>query len=452
MVNTSVESSDTNVAHLLRRAGWGGNPSEIASAATAGVGPTIDRLLDVEAAPPGGDAFRTDGLEAYDPVEFTIWWYHLATTSSTAGVERLAWFWHGHFATAIQKVRYPSLLRDQLVTLRRHGQGRFDDLLELMSRDTAMNIWLDLHTSVVSRPNENFARELMELFSLGVDGGYTQTDVSEAGRAFTGYALMRDPDVPRRPIGTELRPELHDHGVKTVLGTTGVLDGSDVIQAIVARPECHRFIVRRLWERYAGTEPDDGLVERLAAVFATRLDVGDAVRELLAAEEFYRPEVKAGLVAQPVETLVRTLRNFDLDVPDLSGTPLDDAPQDVRRDARRVVQWSRLLGQMPGFPPNVGGWPHNEGWLTSDRAAGRLTVGLQIGQVFASSDTPLADQFRDTSRDDLAEALLHQFGLVEWSEATLAAARTTATAASSVSDALASTFALVFTSPEVTLT
>ncbi|MDG2111158.1 MAG: DUF1800 family protein, partial [Actinomycetota bacterium] len=268
-------SSSTNIAHLLRRAGWGGTPAEIDRGVEEGVAATVARLLDIDSAPPAGDAHHSAGIDGYKPPDFMVWWYHLAVSSPTPGIERLAWFWHGHFATALTKVRYAPLLRNQLVALRRHGLGRFDDLLELISHDTAMNLWLDLYTSVVGRPNENFARELMELFSLGVDGGYTQTDVSEAARAFTGYGLRTAPNARRRPVGTELHPELHDYGHKSVLGVSGDLSGADVIAAIVDRPACHHHVVNRMWLRYAGTMPSEAVLDELAAVFAARLDIGD---------------------------------------------------------------------------------------------------------------------------------------------------------------------------------
>ncbi len=452
MAETNVDSTEENVAHLLRRAGWGGTPDEIAVGAAAGIDATIAGLLDVDAAPPAGDAFRDVGLEAYDPPDFIAWWYRLATTSPTPGIERLAWFWHGHFATGLTKVRFPSLLRDQLVTLRRHGLGRFDDLLELMSHDAAMNIWLDLHTSVVGRPNENFARELMELFSLGVDGGYSQTDVSEAARAFTGYGLRSAANAPRRPIGSELKPELHDYGHKTVLGASGDLTGRDVIEAIVSLPACHRHVVRRLWLRYAGTDPSSETLEYLVAEFARRLDVGDLLTALLTCEEFYSEGVRTGLVAQPVESFVRTLRNFEIEVPDLTGTTVQDAPPQQRQAARRLIGWSRLLGQMPGLPPNVAGWPHNEGWLATDKTAGRLMVGVELGAVVGGSDTALSDELRSLGPDELAETILRRFGRLSWSDATIRAAADAAATVGRGPESVASAFALIFSSPEVTLT
>ena len=445
-------ANPADIAHLLRRAGWGGTPAEIQRGVAEGIAATIDRLFDIDAAPPAGDAHRSPGIDAYKPPDFIVWWYRLAVASPTAGIERLAWFWHGHFATALTKVRFASLLRNQLVTLRRHGLGRFDDLLELMSHDTAMNLWLDLYTSVVGRPNENFARELMELFSLGIDGGYTQHDVSEAARAFTGYGLRTDPTARRRPVGTELHPELHDYGQKTVLGVTGALTGSDVIAAIVERSACHRHIVGRMWLRYAGTSPPDSVIDELAAVFASRLDVGDLTRAMLTHPDFYSSSVKSGLVAQPVETLVRALRNFEVDVSDLSQTSLDDALAPQRQAARRLLQWSRLLGQLPGLPPNVGGWPHNDGWLTTDKAAGRLAVGIELGAVVARAETTLSEQLRAADPSELVELLLRQFGLVEWSDNTAIAAGVAATSESRGVEAVQAAFALVFASPEVALT
>ncbi|MCP3935777.1 MAG: DUF1800 domain-containing protein [Actinomycetia bacterium] len=451
MVNTNVESSPANISHLLRRAGWGGTPADIERGVEEGIEATVAGLLDPSTAPPAGDAHRTDGLEAYSRADFVVWWYHLAVTSPAPGLERLAWFWHGHFATSFAKVRFPSLLRNQLVSLRRHATGRFDDLLELMSHDAAMNLWLDLHTSIVGQPNENFARELMELFSLGVDGGYTQSDVGEAGRAFTGYGLALDPSARFRPVGTELRPALHDYGTKTVLGVTGELTGRDVIAAIVDRPECHRFVARRFWSRYAGTVAPDTVVDQLAASFAERLSVADLLTSMLSSEAFYTSDVKAGLVAQPVETLVRTLRNFELPVPDLGDISFEDTSGQMRARAAGLLEISRLLGQVPGAPPNVGGWPHNEGWLATDTAAGRLIAGTALGAIVAEAETDLSEELRSLAPDELAERMIRQFGLVEWSEATFKAAETAAGSERSSAAAVKATFALVFTSPEVTL-
>ncbi|MDG2114351.1 MAG: DUF1800 family protein, partial [Actinomycetota bacterium] len=162
-------------------------------------------------------------------------------------------------------------------------------------------------------------------------------------------------------------------------------------------------------------------------------------------------EVRSGLVAQPVEILVRTLRNFELEVPDLSSAALDDAPQAQRRAARQVLQWSRLLGQTPGLPPNVGGWPHNEGWLTTDRTAGRLSVGVDIGGALGRADTNLADRFRGAAPAELVALLLRQFGLVDWSDSTAEAAEVAAASEPRGAEAVQAAFALIFTSPEVTL-
>jgi uncharacterized protein (DUF1800 family) len=442
-----------NVSHLLRRAAWGATPDEIDRAAADGIAATVDRLLDPTTAPPAGDAYREPtGREAYRPAAFILWWFHLVSTSPASGIERLLWFWHGHFATGLRKVRYPALMRDQFVGLRRYGLGRFDDLLSVVTNDAAMNVWLDLHTSIAGRPNENYARELMELFTMGVGSGYSQTDVAEAGRAFTGYGLVYSPRPRPRPLGTRLRPELHDYGVKTVLGRTGPLSGDDVIHEIVARPECHRFVATRFWLRYAGTEPSEATVDDLASSFSGELLISDLLRTMLTHEAFYGDDVKAGLVTQPVELLVRTVRNFELPVADPSTASLEDVLEGADRRGGAILRWAELMGQVPGLPPNVGGWPHNDAWLTSDRAAGRLLVGAEVGRLIATADTDLSANLRALSRlpEELAATILAQFGLVSWSAETLQTAAAAARG-SSGRDAVAAAFAAVFVSPEVTL-
>jgi hypothetical protein len=151
----SVESSRRNAAHLLRRAGWGGTEAEIARVTRDGIEASVDRLLDVSEARPAGEPGRSRGEAPYPEEALLLWFVHLAVTSPTPALERLLWFWHGHFATSLEKVEFPDLLLRQWVTLRRLAMGRLDDLLLAMTHDPAMNVWLDLNMSVVGRPNEN---------------------------------------------------------------------------------------------------------------------------------------------------------------------------------------------------------------------------------------------------------------------------------------------------------
>ena len=233
----------------------------------------------------------------YEHEAAAVWFVQACAGSSAPAIERLMWFWHGHFATSIEKVELTDLMVRQLATLRRHGLGRFDDLLLAMIHDAAMTHWLDLDQSVVGRPNENFARELLELFSLGAGNGYGQRDVVAAARAFTGYGFESDPDY-ERPVGTRLVPTLHDYGEKTFLGRTGDLDGADIVAIVVERPECRRFVAGRLWHRYAGTTPRPEVVEDLAAAFASGLEIRELLTALLTHPAFYGDDVRTGLVAQ----------------------------------------------------------------------------------------------------------------------------------------------------------
>lgn len=445
-------ATHTNAAHLLRRAGWGGRPDEIQAAVDDGIDATVERLLDPTNAPIVGEPRRRPGVDAFEFDALQAWFVRLAATSPTPAIERLTWFWSGHFASSIDKVEFPDLLHRQYVTSRHHSLGRFDRLLQEISRDAAMNLMLDLHLSVVGSPNENFARELMELFSLGASNGYTQQDVVEVARAFTGYSLRH---TNGRIIGAELRPATHDFGDKTVLGVTGPHDGDDVIALIAERRECREFVVRRFWRRYAGTAPALELVQRLAADFGRDLRIDTLLRSMWTLDEFYTAEVRGGLVGQPLETLVRTIRGFEMELVDAESVVWDDDEDD---DVRFLPRWMVpdllfAMGQRLGQPPNVAGWPHNDAWLDSNRAAGRLQAGIQLGRWLGDADTAVAEQLRQIADrpSDLAAQLLRRLGVVDISDDSADAIAAAATGRPAP-DAVAAAFAVAFTSPEVTIT
>jgi uncharacterized protein (DUF1800 family) len=449
----AVEPSRRNAAHLLRRAGWGGTESEIDRVTRDGIEASVDRLLDVSGAPPAGEPGWSRGEAPYSEEALLLWFVHLAVTSPTPVLERLLWFWHGHFATSLEKVEFPDLLHRQWVTLRRLAMGRLDDLLVAVTHDPAMNVWLDLHTSVVGRPNENYARELLELFTMGAGNGYTQADVVEAARALTGYGLRYDRRADR-PVGARLDPALHDYGPKTFLGWRGNFDVDDIVAIVVERPECHRFVAGRFWMRYAGTEPPPGVLDELARALRSRLRIDDLLRALLTHPGFYADDVRSGLVSQPVEALCRTVRGFEIPTVDIEGRTLDEVEASLGDEhvSLQLLGWFEGMGQWPGFPPNVGGWPHNRAWLGSNRAAGRLLAGDEIGRYLAVADTPVGHELRQAAADgdELAAALFRRLGVVEWSEETAAAVAAAANGSDRAS-AVAAAFAVAFTSPEVTL-
>ncbi len=453
-----ISPTPENAAHLLRRAAWGGRPAEIQQVVDEGIEASVARLLDATRAPELGEPVRTNGYVPYDGEALVGWFGRAAIESPTPAIERLLWFWHGHFATSLDKVELVDLMLRQWVTLRRCGLGRFDDLLNAVSQDAAMNVWLDLHLSVVGNPNENFARELLELFSMGASNGYTQQDVVETARAFTGYALESDPTYYRE-VGARLVPAFHDYGAKTIFGRTGPFDGSDVIEMVVERPECHRFIAGRFWHRYAGTAPREDVLDGLAASFASRLEIGDLLTALLTHPRFYDDDVKAGLVAQPVEVAIRTFRGFELTIADVTAhsvIELDEREEDLLTPGvvhpGTFIEWTSSMGQVPGFPPNVGGWPHNEAWLDSNRAAGRLLAGTELGNWVVHDELPVAEPLRRAAAGGaaaLTSELMARFGRVGWTAETEAAIG----AALGDGDAggLAAAIAVAFTSVEVTL-
>ncbi len=448
-----IEATPRNASHLWRRAAFGATPEQIEQTVRDGIEATVDAMFDHRRAEMAGAPKRDIGLHGFETPAINLWFLKLASTSPTPAIERLMWFWHGHFATNLDKFEGPEALHAQLLTFRRHGLGRLDDLLKLMHRDPAMVAWLDLHLSVAGNPNENYARELMELFSLGVDGGYTQRDVVEAARAFTGYTLIDE-----RPFIAELNPALHDDGTKTILGQTGRFDGDAVVDLIVTRPECHRFIATRFWTRYAGTTPSPAVIDDLASALAQNLLTKDLVVALFTHPAFYEAEVIDGLVAQPLETTVNALRGFQADLIDVRTTSWFEAEE--REDEFRFPFFVPLemledMGQLVGHPPNVGGWPHNEPWIDATRATGRLNAGIRFAQAIVESESPVVAEIvaaAERGPRPAVAAIFAAFGVTEWTSATedaVVAALTTPTDGDA--GPVATAIAVAFTSPEVTL-
>ncbi len=221
--------------------------------------------------------------------------------------EKMTLFWHNHFATSQKKVRYPQLMYRQNVLFRRHGLGNFATMLREVARDPAMIVFLDSATNRKGQPNENFARELMELFTLG-EGHYSERDVKEAARAFTGWSI--------EPETGEFRFQRfqHDGGVKTVLSNTGNLNGDDVLDILLAHPRTAEFITEKLWREFVSPEPEADEVKRLARAFRqSGYDISALMRELMTLNAFYASENRAALIKSPVELMVGTMKLFDIE-------------------------------------------------------------------------------------------------------------------------------------------
>jgi len=320
--------------------------------------------------------------------------------------EKLTFLWHDHFATSLEKVKVAQLLAGQNRTFRELGPGRFDQLVHAVARDPAMLIWLDGRESTAAAPNENFARELLELFTLGhgapaPDGHehdhetaqpYTETDVAEAARALTGWTI--DPTGG----GGALRPGRFDRGTKTVLGTTGPLGLDDVVSIVTEHPACAPHIVSTLWSRLARPGgPDDPVVVELAADFAADLDTAALIRSILLHPEFRTEASRTGLVKMPVEYVVGIHRALGL-------TP-----------GVGVLVTLDALGQTPFAPPDVSGWTANEGWLSTASALARLQLATAIDPGDA------LDPVASAAPDDRAAALARLLGVEGWGNASAAA-------------------------------
>ncbi len=446
-----IEATPRNAAHLLRRAAWVGLPEEVDAVVDAGIEASVDRLLDATAAPELSEPPYARGDVPYSAELMNVWFHRNVATSPTPTIERLMWFWHGHFATSVDKVEWTDLVCRQLITLRRHGLGRFDDLLMAVTLDPAMNVYLDLHTSILGSPNENYARELMELFTLGAGQGYTQDDVVQVGRAMTGYGLDHHP-VTYRPVGTRVSPALHDNGLKTVFGRTGHFDAADVIEMIVARPECHRFITGRMWLRYAGTTAPAAVLDELSSAFGASLRIDELLRRILTHPAFYAADVHGAVVNQPVESLARFVRGMALPFPTDLPSEGEDDDEEWPEHLWMLIDAAYTMGQLVGVPPNVGGWPDGAAWLDARHSTGRLNAGRMLGHVVAEVDAPIPAALRAAvdRPDEFVPLLLGRLGCAEWSPETEDAI-SRALAAPEPDQAVVAAVTTAFVAPEVTL-
>ena len=287
--------------------------------------------------------------QVLETLQLRGWWINEMLATQSPLTERMTLFWHNHFTSSQQKVRYPQLMYQQNVLLRENALGNFATLLHAASRDPAMVVYLDAASNRKGRPNENFAREVMELFTLG-EGHYSETDIREAARAFTGWSI--DPET-----GAFVNRRLaHDYGMKTVLGRSGTFDGDDVLDILLAQPAAAEFIVAKMWREFVSPDPEPAEVRRIAAAFrGSGYDIRTALRGLLLSPSFWKPENRAVLVKSPAEFVVGSLRQFDV-------------PMNNTVPAAIVMAG---LGQTLFAPPNVKGWPGGDAWINASTLLAR---------------------------------------------------------------------------------
>jgi uncharacterized protein (DUF1800 family) len=291
-------------------------------------------------------------------------------------------FWHDHFVSSQQKVRIARLMYGQNAMLRTNALGNFGALLHAAAKDPAMLLYLDGAQNRKGQPNENFAREVMELFTLG-EGHYTEQDVKEAARAFTGWSLNRE-------TGEYLfRPGLHDFGSKTVLGRSGNFDGDAVLDILLAQSSTAEFVTAKLWREFVSPDPDASEIRRIAQAFrASSYDIKVALRAILLSDAFWARENRGTLVKSPVEFIVGTLRQLEVQPP--SGLPF------------AIV--SAGMGQNLFSPPNVKGWPGGNAWIDANtllarkQFVDRLARADEVPQRMTAVAMPQGNENDDKAR------------------------------------------------------
>lgn len=286
-----------------------------------------------------------------------LWWLDRMALADNPLVERMTWFWHGHWATSIDKVNFALPMLKQNQVLRQFALGNFRAMAHAMLHDGALQIWLDGNDNVVAAPNENLARELMELFILGVNR-YTEDDVKALARALTGYQVDRTNGV------VNFNAKRHDQNQISLLGTLSTFDGDSAVDLLVSRPDNATFLAERLWFRFiSSSEPIDPqykIVESLA-----NREIAPAVKNIVLGGALSNPNYTT--VRPPVEWFIAVCRAFGL------------RPSTLNQN-KQALGYLLKLAQVPFLPPNVGGWPTDEAWLSSSSAQFRISFANFIAK------------------------------------------------------------------------
>jgi uncharacterized protein (DUF1800 family) len=432
------------VRRLSDRFGFGLGGDELAAAQSKGFSATVQRYLH----PTGGDAGTAGSLlprlsflprparDAGQPdraalktwrqalraqtAELTSWWLDRMVVADHQTTERLTWFWHGHFATSVRKVKQAELMRIQNETFRTHALGPFGVLAQAMIIDPALLVWLDGNDNTSKAPNENLSREFMELFTLG-HGHYSEDDVREAARALTGYKIDRSSGE------AVFRPRLHDTDSKTIFGHSGDYDAASFVTLVLSQPSSADFVISRLWARLVSTTPPTATaMVRLERAYGSQRSVAALLAAIAEEPAFHSPG--SSLVKQPVEWTVGILRA-------LSVRPRDLTEQQDRKLAATL----RGMGQVPFSPPSVGGWPAGGAWLTTAAALSRV----EAARLIAAAATLPAEAARTSTRNR-PEYLRRLLGVDHFSPRTV-------DAIAAVADRLPAALAVAACSPEYTV-
>lgn len=371
-----------DAAHLLRRAAFGGSDDEIRALAALGPQQAAERLLTFDQKELPSNPFTPDDavdIGSMIRVTQARWLYEMVNGAAPAR-EKLALFWHNHFVIGVDKVKNSRALAGYLGILRKQSLGNFTDFALAIAKSPAMLHYLDNDQNKKGKPNENFARELMELFTMGI-GHYTEQDVHEGARALTGWTFQGvrgRADFQQEPQFVFL-PKQHDDGPKTYLGKTGNFMPEDIVKMAAGHPATADFIARKLWRGFVNDTPDDAGVKALADVFrGSRGDLGQVMRTLLTSAAFYAPENRQSIVKSPAEFVVGALRAM--------GRPKLDDKQYLNLNVTLARMGQTLL-----YPPTVKGWDGGREWINDSslllrmQTAAALTLGRMKGKQKAEA-------------------------------------------------------------------
>jgi uncharacterized protein (DUF1800 family) len=415
-------------SHLLSRTGFGGTPAEadrLAARPLADVVAAMVEEAERAAAPAKPDWVkdpwvntervypettreermenhrRTGERHARERDLLRCWWLDHMTRTPAPLREVMTLFWHGHFTTEARRMTIAQALYTQNAALRAHALGKFRDLLEAVTLDAAMMMYLNMEDSDARKPNENFARELLELFTVGI-GNYSERDIKEVARALTGWTLDAPPGTAKRPTVADaprafcrdgLVPtfvkERHDAGEKTVFGKTGNFGVKEVLDIVAAHPATARFVSGKLVAFFGAADPRNELRDRMAEAFASsKGSVASVLRVLFTSPEFFDKQSRGTLIKSPVHLLVGTCRLLDLDV---TPTP-------------SLAHLTAAMGQELFNPPNVKGWPGGRDWVSAGTLAVRyhLPEALFDGREPAGFEPLATDRFFALPADEKA--------------------------------------------------
>ena len=410
----ATQGERLEIARLSHRFGFGPRPGEFAAALKMGVSayrieattvPAIDTGLAVITEPVITDLGKRPSPNTPEVIPFAqamraqslqmvLWWLDRMALSNHGLSERMVWFWHGHWATSIDKINYPMPMFTQNKTLRTYALGNFKEMSRAMINDGALQIWLDGGDSTLKAPNENLSRELMELFVLGVNR-YSEDDVKALAKVLTGYQINNSSGK------VTFNLKRHDPSAVTLLGSSAIFSGESVSDYLVARDDCATFIAERLWYRFVSSSqplPTDSTIKK---AFAER-NIASAVTALASDVAMRNPN--NSLVKAPVEWFISACRALQITPSKLNSS-------------NQLISHLQKLVQVPFSPPNVGGWPTDEAWLSSASAQYRIAFAKWL--IKQGDLTPITSLSQNARVAKSADWL----GVSAWSNRTQGALR-----------------------------